>query len=230
MIDYENTTCADGRRAAAAARALAGCAADSAATGAALAALLALGAGVALAAALGWALARPAARHRLKVLLRALGWRARREDADAGRRFDAFVVHADEDARLAHERLAARLEPARRLCLPARDWPAGAWIPAQIEASVRASRRTLCLVTPRFLAARWARAALQAAHAAALLEARPRVLLVLHGVARAELAPALRAHPALRWGEPRFWEKLEYELPAARAPPAAAPPAPPAAA
>ncbi|XP_028173181.1 protein toll-like, partial [Ostrinia furnacalis] len=156
VLDYANTTCGDGTPVAAALEALA-CARLGWA-GPALAALCAAALAAGLAAVL---LARPETRLRLKAFLHSRGvrarWLARRlEPADDDREYDAFVAHAAADRRLVAERLAPRLEAGgRRLCLYYRDWPIGAWIPAQIDASVRRSRRTLALVTPAFLRSRW---------------------------------------------------------------------------
>ncbi|CAH0723444.1 unnamed protein product, partial [Brenthis ino] len=147
-------------------------------------------------------------------------------DEDAGRDYDVFVSYSHHDAAAAGE-LAARLERgARRLLLHERDWAPGELIPAQIAASVRRARRTLALLSPHYTASRWARAELREACAAALRDARPRLLLVLlpgAAVAAAAAAePALRAYLAavtyLRWEDPRFWEKLDAALPAPRAP------------
>lgn len=159
-----------------------------------------------------------------------------REDDDADRPYDAFVSFSHHDEWFAAE-LARRLErgAARRLCLHERDWRPGDWIPAQIARSVRLSRRTLVLLSERFLASAWARAELREAYGAALRSSRPRLLLVLlPGLAPARAAaadPALRAYLAaatyLRWEDPLFWDKLLLALPKPRAPgTAGAPPLP----
>lgn len=159
-----------------------------------------------------------------------------REDDDADRPYDAFVSYSHHDERFAVE-LARRLErgAARRLCLHERDWRPGDWIPAQIARSVRRSRRTLVLLSERFLASAWARAELREAYGAALRSSRPRLLLVLlPGLTAARAAaadPALRAYLAaatyLRWEDPLFWDKLLLALPKPRAPGTAGAPAPP---
>ncbi|XP_047532159.1 protein toll-like [Vanessa atalanta] len=206
---------------------------------------LALAAASAVAAA---CLTRPVARQRFKRFLFERGlclrWLLRplREDDDSERPFDAFVSFSHLDAEFAAQ-LATRLErdAGLRLCLHERDWTPGRWIPAQIAESVSRSRRTLVLLSERFLASTWARAEMREAYAAALRDQRPRLLLLLLPGLRPELAAAadadLRAYLAsvtyLRWDDPHFWDKLVLAMPRPRtrvspapAPSPAAAPAP----
>ncbi|CAH2085124.1 unnamed protein product [Euphydryas editha] len=203
-------------------------------------------AGLALAAVsavVAGCLVRPAARQHIKMFLfergLCLSWLLRpwRAEDDAELPYDAFVSFSHHDSAFATE-LTRRLErgAALRLCLHSRDWRPGEWIPEQIARSVRESRRTLVLLSENFLSSTWARAELREAHALALRERRPRLLLVLLPGMSAERAaaadPELRAYIAsvtyLRWDEPRFWDKLQLAMPKPRAPPAPVPPAPPA--
>ncbi|XP_046967077.1 protein toll-like [Vanessa cardui] len=203
--------------------------------------------GLALAAASAAAaacLTRPVARQRLKRFLFERGlclrWLLRPlredDDDDAERPFDAFVSFSQLDGAFAAQ-LAARLERGAglRLCLHERDWAPGRWIPAQIAESVSRSRRTLVLLSERFLASTWARAELREAYAAALRDQRPRLLLLLLPGLRPERAAAadadLRAYLAsvtyLRWEDPHFWDKLILAMPRPRSRVAASPaPAP----
>ncbi|XP_064072556.1 protein toll-like [Vanessa tameamea] len=201
---------------------------------------LALAAASAVAAA---CLTRPVARQRFKRFLFERGlclrWLLRplREDDDSERPFDAFVSFSHLDAEFAAE-LATRLErdAGLRLCLHERDWTPGRWIPAQIAESVSRSRRTLVLLSERFLASTWARAEMREAYAAALRDQRPRLLLLLLPGLRPELAAAadadLRAYLAsvtyLRWDDPHFWDKLVLAMPRPRARVASSPAAAPA--
>ncbi|XP_059045699.1 protein toll-like [Achroia grisella] len=189
---------------------------------AALAALVALSAAALAAAALAALLARAEPRLRLKAWLYARGLLpcAAREE-EAGRPFDAFVSYAEEDERFVAERLAARLEAGARplrLCLRYREWAAGAWMPAQLAASLARSRRWLVVVSARLPRSAWARAELRAAHAAGLRSARPRLVAVLVGAPPldAELRRLLSAATLLRWEDPWFWEKLLYAMPRPR--------------
>nr|XP_049692893.1 protein toll [Helicoverpa armigera]XP_049692894.1 protein toll [Helicoverpa armigera]XP_049692895.1 protein toll [Helicoverpa armigera] len=194
---------------------------------AAAAALLALLAAAALAAAL-W---RPALRLRIKAALHQRGWLAPAEPDDDGRRFDVFVSFAHADEHFVRTQLLVRLEapPAPyRVCVHYRDWAPGGWIPAQIAASVRASRRTLAVVSEHFLRSGWARAELREAYALALRDARPRLLVLLLAEPAAlpldaTLRRYLAANTYLQWGDPWLWHKLRLALPPARGP---APPAP----
>lgn len=188
----------------------------------------------ALAAAL---LARRSSRARLKRALRGLGVLPPRAEPADDRPFDVFVSFSHLDSDVVTELLAG-LEPRYRVCVHFRDWAPGAWIPAQIAASVRRSRRTLAVVSAHFLRSAWARAEFREAHAAALRDHEPRLVVVLlDEPARlpldAELRRYLAANTYVRWGDAWFWRKLRAALPPPRAPPpaaspdaAAAPPAP----
>lgn len=161
-------------------------------------------------------------------------------ESSAARRYDAFVSFSHHDAATA-ELLVAELEGGPRplrLCVHDRDWRAGAWIPAQIADSVARSRRTVVLLSEHFARSSWARAEFREAHATALRDGRPRLVVVLlqerppKGLDR-ELRHYVDTHTYVRWGEPAFWEKLRLALPHPRepgtrpAPPAAPPPAAP---
>lgn len=134
-------------------------------------------------------------------------------------RFDAFVSYAHQDAAAARQ-LQRRLEGGRRplrLCLHERDWVPGEWIPAQIAASVRASRRTVALVSAHFAASPWARAEFREALAYWARDGEARLVAVLLDAPAqipldAELKEFVADNTYLRWGEPRFWERLERAL------------------
>nr|XP_037871453.1 protein toll [Bombyx mori] len=165
---------------------------------------------------------RPEMRLRVKVLLLRLGWLPRRPEPDDGRRFDAFVSYAHEDEAVVEE-LVKRLEVGHgyRLCLHYRDWPPGEWIHVQIAASVQAARRTLIVVSRHFLRSKWARQEFRQAHAAALRDVTPRlVLLFLEPPHRlpldAELRSYIRINTYLLWTDPWFWHKLKLALPPPR--------------
>lgn len=165
---------------------------------------------------------RPEMRLRIKVLLLRLGWLPRRPEPDDGRRFDAFVSYAHEDEAVVEE-LVKRLEVGHgyRLCLHYRDWAPGEWIHVQIAASVQASRRTLIVVSRHFLRSKWARQEFRQAHAAALRDVTPRlVLLFLEPPHRlpldAELRSYIRINTYVLWTDPWFWHKLKLALPPPR--------------
>ncbi|XP_022826408.1 protein toll-like [Spodoptera litura] len=190
----------------------------------------ALGAAAALATLLLCALLfaalwrQPGLRLRLKVMRQRRGWLPELED-DA-RCFDVFVSFSHGDEQFVRSQLVARLESGPtpyRLCLHYRDWAPGGWIPAQIAASVRASRRTVAVVSEHFLRSSWARAEFQEAHALALRDARPRLVVVLmEEPSKLPLDDRLRRYLAtntyVRWGDPWFWEKLYLALPCGREP------------
>ncbi|KAG6447855.1 hypothetical protein O3G_MSEX005169 [Manduca sexta] len=172
-------------------------------------------------------LARTAIRLRIKMILMRLGWMSRLlEPADDDRPYDAFVSFAHEDEELVMEQLAARLESGSRpyrLCLHYRDWAPGEWIPAQIAASVRASRRTVAVVSAHYLQSGWALAEIREATAASLQEGMPRLIIVLLDETdrvMLDIDPELRAYVRnntyVRWHDPWFWEKLKQALPPPR--------------
>ncbi|KAG6457196.1 hypothetical protein O3G_MSEX010170 [Manduca sexta] len=172
-------------------------------------------------------LARTAIRLRIKMILMRLGWMSRLlEPADDDRPYDAFVSFAHEDEELVMEQLAARLESGSRpyrLCLHYRDWAPGEWIPAQIAASVRASRRTVAVVSAHYLQSGWALAEIREATAASLQEGVPRLIIVLLDETdrlMLDIDPELRAYVRnntyVRWHDPWFWEKLKQALPPPR--------------
>ncbi|KAG6465295.1 hypothetical protein O3G_MSEX015060, partial [Manduca sexta] len=172
-------------------------------------------------------LARTAIRLRIKMILMRLGWMSRLlEPADDDRPYDAFVSFAHEDEELVMEQLAARLESGSRpyrLCLHYRDWAPGEWIPAQIAASVRASRRTVAVVSAHYLQSGWALAEIREATAASLQEGMPRLIIVLLDDTdrlMLDIDPELRAYVRnntyVRWHDPWFWEKLKQALPPPR--------------
>nr|ABO21763.1 toll receptor [Manduca sexta] len=172
-------------------------------------------------------LARTAIRLRIKMILMRLGWMSRLlEPADDDRPYDAFVSFAHEDEELVMEQLAARLESGSRpyrLCLHYRDWAPGEWIPAQIAASVRASRRTVAVVSAHYLQSGWALAEIREATAASLQEGMPRLIIVLLDETDRlmldidpELHAYVRNNTYVRWHDPWFWEKLKQALPPPR--------------
>ncbi|CAK1579798.1 unnamed protein product [Parnassius mnemosyne] len=195
----------------------------------------ATGAALLLTAALvAIALVRPAARASLKRFL-CTHWSHPSADGDDDRPYDVFVSFSHKDHAFVTEHLVPGLEGGSRpyrVCVHYRDWAAGDWIPAQIARSVRQARRTLAVVSRHWAQSAWARAEFREARAAALRDARPRLLAVLldEPARLAELArlePELRDYLAsntyLRWDDPAFWHKLRRALPHGPSAPAPAP-------
>ncbi|XP_068623131.1 protein toll-like [Battus philenor] len=136
--------------------------------------------------------------------------------------YDVFVSFSHHDEKLVTERLVPGLEGGAhpyRLCLHYRDWTPGDWIPAQIARSVRDSRCTLLVVSEHWARSLWAQAEFREAHAAALADARTRLVLLLldEPAALRDLGPDMQAFLAantyLRWDDPWFWRKLRHALP-----------------
>ncbi|RVE52013.1 hypothetical protein evm_003291 [Chilo suppressalis] len=196
----------------------------------ALAALL-VAAAAAAAVALTVILSRPELRMQIKAWLHARGCRGcwisrKREAGDDGRIFDVFVSYAPHDERFVAESIVPFLEKhGYVVCVKYREWPPGAWIPTQIELSVHASRRTLSVYSAAWGADgdAWAAAELRAAHAAALRERRPRLVLLLLAPLPEDLASLARAHTVLHWYRraagpgpapgAACWDRLLYALP-----------------
>ncbi|KAM3958669.1 protein toll-like [Aphomia sociella] len=149
-------------------------------------------------------------------------WCVNEEELDCDMEYDAFVSYSHHDERFVYERLVPELErePHRfKLCIHTRDWPVGEWVPAQIVHSVQSSRRTIIVMTRRFLSSVWGRMEFRTAHMTAMREGRARIIIVLvedlvdHPELDEELKSYLATNTYLKWGDPRFFDKLRYALP-----------------
>ncbi|KAK7503075.1 hypothetical protein BaRGS_00005701 [Batillaria attramentaria] len=125
--------------------------------------------------------------------------------------YDAFVSYSHEDEDFVLHTLAPRLEERGprlyRLCLHYRDFPVGGFIADTIIESIESSRRTLLLLSDRFLASEWCRFEFQAAHRHVLREGDHRLIIIL----LSDIAMKTRTY--LRADDPWFWEKLYFALP-----------------
>ncbi|GBP82761.1 Protein toll [Eumeta japonica] len=143
------------------------------------------------------------------------------EELDRDKRYDAFVSFSHLDEQFVISELVPPLEAGPhplRLCLHFRDWVPGESIPAQIAASVQASRRTIVVLSQNYLGSAWGRVEFNVATAEAERVRAPRLIVVLLGdVGPTDgIDPELRAYLTtntyIKWGDPWFWDKLKYAL------------------
>ncbi|KAM3955094.1 protein toll-like [Aphomia sociella] len=146
----------------------------------------------------------------------------REEDLDYDREYDAFVSYSHLDEEFVYRQLVPELEGAPRafkLCIHTRDWLIGEWVPAQIIRSVEKSRRTIIIMSRNFLLSVWGLMEFRTAHLTAMRDGRARVIVVLlEEVGELpeldeELKAYLSTNTYLKWGDPRFFDKLRYALP-----------------
>ena len=149
-------------------------------------------------------------------------WSVTEDELDSDKVYDAFVSYSHKDDDFVENNILRRLEEGPRgykLCVHTRDWLAGEWIPEQIAYSVENSRRTIVILTPNFIESIWGRMEFRVAHQQALSDGRLRVVIVIYGDIGPtenldpELKYYLKMNTYIKWGDPWFWEKLEYALP-----------------
>jgi TIR domain len=125
-------------------------------------------------------------------------------------RYDLFIVHAADDRAWVDGYLkhALGVEPAR-LITP-RDFQLGAAIPAEFERAVASSRYTALVLSPRFLADRWAEFGEQLVSFTIVEEGRGRlVALTLH---KCEPPPRLRFRVGLDCTDWTQWDEQAARL------------------
>lgn len=140
-------------------------------------------------------------------------------DLDADREYDAFVSFTHEDEKFVMDDLVPKLEKDYKLCVHYRDWVVGDMIPTQITRSVENSRRTIIVLSKKFVKSLWGLLEFRTAHVSALSEGRVRVIvLVIDDVTEddtldLQLRGYLLTNTYLKWGDPWFWDKLKYAMP-----------------
>lgn len=141
------------------------------------------------------------------------------EELDAGRQYDAFISFTHEDEKFVVEDLLPELEKTYKICIHFRDWTVGDMIPTQIARSVESSRRTIVVLSNKFVKSLWGLLEFRTAHISALSEGRVRVIVVIiddvtkDDTLDLQLRGYLLTNTYLKWGDPWFWDKLKYAMP-----------------
>ena len=148
------------------------------------------------------------------------------EDEDGVPRYDAYVIYNNQDEDWVDEELLANVEKDRaepfRLCLKNRDIRAGRLIFNELSLHIRRSRKTLVILTPRFVEDNWCYFQLNMAHHR-VLEENHNVLIfiILEEIPDNRLTLLLRQlfckSLCLKWpndeyGQNLFWQRLREEL------------------
>ncbi|KAL7875037.1 hypothetical protein SRHO_G00060070 [Serrasalmus rhombeus] len=158
--------------------------------------------------------------------------RARQEEdyleEEAEMKYDAFVSFSSHDEAWVFGELAPRLEeqgqPRLRLCLHNRDFEVGKGIVDNIAESIYSSRRTVCVLTRRYLRSDWCGLEMRMATHRLLEEQKHRLILIfLEHISPFELsafhrlAKLVKSHTYLDWPQDEserihFWERLRRNI------------------
>lgn len=142
--------------------------------------------------------------------------------------FDAFVSFSSRDEAWVLGELAPRLEeqgePRLKLCLHNRDFEVGKGIVDNIAESIYSSRRTVCVLSRRYLRSDWCALELRVATHRLLAEQRHRLIIIfLEHISPFELsafhrlAKLVKSRTYLDWPENEaervnFWERLRRNI------------------
>ncbi|XP_026317441.1 protein toll-like [Hyposmocoma kahamanoa] len=139
---------------------------------------------------------------------------------DENRPFDIFISFSHEDEDYVLNKLLPMLEKENyKACVHMRNWIIGEWIPKQISVSIEVSRRTLIVLSRKFVKSLWGMLEFRMAHASMLHEGKARlIVVVLDDVVKEEqldpeLKNYLRTNTYLETNDPWFWERLRSALP-----------------
>ena len=148
------------------------------------------------------------------------------EDQDGVPRYDAYVIYHNQDEDWVDEQLVANIEEDDnepfRLCLKNRDIRAGRLIFNELSLHIRRSRKSLVILTPRFVEDNWCYFQLNMAHHR-VLEENHNVLIfiILEEIPDRKLTLLLRQlfckslcikWPNDEYGQNLFWRRLREEL------------------
>lgn len=141
------------------------------------------------------------------------------DELDEDRYYDAFISFSHEDETFVIEELMPKLDSDFKICVHYRDWVAGEMIPTQITRSIETSRRTIVVLSKKFVKSLWGLLEFRTAHISALSEGRVRVIVVIiddvteDDTLDLQLRGYLLTNTYLKWGDPWFWDKLKYAMP-----------------
>ena len=148
------------------------------------------------------------------------------EDEDGVPLYDACIIYHNLDEDWVDEQLVANIEEDHekpfRLCLKNRDIRAGRLIFNELSLHIRRSRKTLVILTPRFVEDNWCYFQLNMAHHR-VLEENHNVLIfiILEEIPDNKLTLLLRQlfckslcikWPNGEYGQNLFWQRLREEL------------------
>ncbi|GFR97547.1 Toll-like receptor [Elysia marginata] len=169
-------------------------------------------------------------RHLLQVLcftrFGCRPFKAGKDTEEDDRPYDAFVCHSNKDAEFVLQQLRPRLENGDKpfnLCIHCRDLPGGAYMGDSIVRSVRASKRTILVLSENFLESEYCKFVFQADHEQLMREKKSRMIILLldnldpSKVKDADLKLYLRTQTYLKVGEQLFWQKLVFAMPDVKA-------------
>lgn len=142
---------------------------------------------------------------------------------DAGKLYDAIILHSEKDYEFVCRNIATELEHGRppfRLCIQQRDLPPQA-SQLQIVEAARASRKIILVLTRNLLATEWNRLEFRNAFHEALRGLAQKLVIIeetnvsTEAEDVAELSPYLKSVPSNRLltCDRYFWEKLRYAIP-----------------
>jgi len=147
-------------------------------------------------------------------------WAVTETEIDADKKYDAFVSYSYKDEPFVNDLLVPGLEngdPKYHVCLHYRDWVPGEFIQDQILTSVKASRRTIVVLSENFLKSVWGQQEFKVAHSQAMKDKTNRIIVVVYGEVPdkldGELSLYVSSNTYLKWGDTRFWERLKYAMP-----------------
>nr|AGK90305.1 toll-like receptor [Eriocheir sinensis] len=149
-------------------------------------------------------------------------WAVAKEEADANKKYDAFISYSNKDEEYVNTVLVPGLEcgePRYRVCLHYRDWVPGEYIQNQIDQSIEDSHRTIVVLSSNFIENVWGQIEFKTAHSKALREKSKKIIVIVLGQVPPEsemdeeLKLYLSTRTYLQSDHPKFWENLRYAMP-----------------